>query len=79
MKLDGYGEELGGGSRIEIHTDFGGETWREEASCRAYRVILKSPYMGKMICLFMNTVLCMGAIVLIAHTDTSVPLTASSL
>ena len=26
MKLDGYGEELGGGSRIEIHTDFGGET-----------------------------------------------------
>lgn len=69
----------GGGGRIEIHADFGGESRREEASWRAYRVIQKSPYMGKMVCLFTNIVLCMGAIVLITHTDAPAPLTANLL
>jgi hypothetical protein len=47
----------GGGCRIEMHADFGGETWREEASWRSYRVIQKSEYVGKMVCLFMNRAL----------------------
>jgi hypothetical protein len=33
---------------------FCGETCREEAFWRAYKVIQKSPYLEKMVCLYMN-------------------------